>query len=198
MNRAFYHNTTWVISSLLFSFSSWGNEAHHSPYAGQQHRAIKSLSAKDIEALRNGQGWGLAKAAELNGYPGPLHVLELREELALTAQQLKAIEGLYQDMLHEARPLGEQLIAQERQINEAFATGQINEELLSQLLSQVAKTRGDLRFVHLQKHLLTHQLLNAEQIAVYQRLRGYDADDPCAATPQGHDPMMWKKHHGCD
>jgi hypothetical protein len=48
-----------------------------SPYAGQQTRAIKALSPEDLAGLLNGEGMGMAKAAELNGYPGPVHVLEL-------------------------------------------------------------------------------------------------------------------------
>ena len=55
-----------------------------SPYAGQETRAIKALSPEDLEELRTGAGMGLAKAAELNGYPGPLHVLALAKELQLT------------------------------------------------------------------------------------------------------------------
>src|ERR1043166_1905183 len=44
-----------------------------SPYAGQQSREIKSLSDQEIDGLKNARGLGLAKAAELNGYPGPRH-----------------------------------------------------------------------------------------------------------------------------
>jgi hypothetical protein len=54
------------------------------PYAGQLTRSIKALSPEDIDELRKGAGMGLAKAAELNGYPGPLHVLALTTELRLT------------------------------------------------------------------------------------------------------------------
>ena len=49
-----------------------------SPYAGEESRAIKSLSASEIQALRQGHGMGYAKAAELNHYPGPRHVLDRR------------------------------------------------------------------------------------------------------------------------
>ena len=47
---------------------------HASAYAGQQSRAIKSLSEQDVDDLLAGRGAGFAKAAELNGYPGPAHV----------------------------------------------------------------------------------------------------------------------------
>ena len=169
-----------------------------SPYAGQQHRPIKSLSADDISALNTGQGWGLAKAAELNGYPGPLHVLELRTEINLSGEQLTAIESIYQEMLNEAVPLGKQLVADEQALNEAFAQGMIDEYKLKSLLSRIAETRSALRYVHLHKHLITHDLLTPEQVRQYNQLRGYGESDPCEQVPKGHNPVMWKKHHGCE
>ena len=50
------------------------------PYAGMQNRAIKALSDEQIAQLRAGKGMALALAAELNGYPGPLHALDLAEQ----------------------------------------------------------------------------------------------------------------------
>src|SRR4051812_36526408 len=47
------------------------------PYAGLEQRPIKALSQQQADDLRTGRGMGLALAAELNGYPGPSHVLEL-------------------------------------------------------------------------------------------------------------------------
>ena len=46
-----------------------------SPYTGEEQRAIKALSEEEIGDLLEARGMGLAKAAELNSYPGPLHVL---------------------------------------------------------------------------------------------------------------------------
>jgi hypothetical protein len=37
---------------------------------------------------------GMAKAAELNGYPGPRHVLDLSPELHLTDAQTKLVRGI--------------------------------------------------------------------------------------------------------
>jgi hypothetical protein len=48
-------------------------------------RPIKALSAEQIADLKAGQGLSLALAAELNGYPGPRHVLELGKQLGETA-----------------------------------------------------------------------------------------------------------------
>lgn len=186
--------------SLLMLFEACDSQANElsSPYAGQQHRDIKSLSADDIKALNAGQGWGLAKAAELNGYPGPLHVLEMRTEIDLSEEQLTVIEQIYQDMLNEAVPLGKQLVADEQALNQAFAQGMIDEQKLKSLLSRIAETRSALRYVHLHKHLITHDVLTPEQVRQYNQLRGYDESDPCQQAPQGHNAAMWKKHHGCD
>jgi hypothetical protein len=50
-----------------------GQQGGDGTYAGQQTRAIKALSSQEEQDLRLGRGMGLAKAAELNGYPGPMH-----------------------------------------------------------------------------------------------------------------------------
>jgi hypothetical protein len=84
------------------------------PYAGMQARAIKALSAEQIADLKAGRGLSLALAAELNGYPGPRHVLELVEQLGLTDQQRADVQRLFDDMTAEVVPLGERLIAQGR------------------------------------------------------------------------------------
>jgi hypothetical protein len=76
------------------------------PYAGMQARAIKALSAEQIADLKAGRGLSLALAAELNGYPGPRHVLELVEQLGLTDQQRADVQRLFNDMTAEVVPVG--------------------------------------------------------------------------------------------
>jgi hypothetical protein len=164
---------------------------------GQEYREIKSLSSQDIEELQNGKGWGLAKAAELNGMPGPLHLLEMKEEIELSDIQISQIERLYEKMKNDAIPLGLELIALEKKLNNGFADRTINEKGLKGLLEQIANTYMALRYVHLSAHLKTPSILTPSQIETYNKLRGYFADDPCKDVPKGHDPEMWKKHHAC-
>jgi Spy/CpxP family protein refolding chaperone len=170
--------------------------AGHTPYAGMQDRPIKSLSDNDINELRRGGGWGLALPAELNGMPGPSHVLELKDKLSLSAAQVTQIQKLFDDMKKAAIPVGERLIAAEEAIEKAFASGRVDEPSLRRLLVAAEAARTELRFIHLSQHYKTTPMLTRDQVKAYNVLRGY-ADDPCKNIPQGHDPEMYKKHMGC-
>ncbi len=75
-----------TIVLLPLSVYSASHDTHRSKYAGEENREIKSLSADDIDELRNGGGWGLAKAAELNGVPGPAHLLEMKKEIDIVCR----------------------------------------------------------------------------------------------------------------
>jgi len=191
--------TIQVLILLLiptFAFSE-ADHSHKSKYAGEEKREIKSLSATDIEELQNGKGWGLAKAAELNGVPGPVHLLEMKEEIDLNAEQIRAIKNLYRKMKQEAVPLGLELIELERELNNHFANRTITDEILRQILQEIVHVHRQLRYVHLSTHLKTPDILQSEQIILYNKLRGYSSDDPCENVPKGHDPEMWKKHNNC-
>lgn len=167
-----------------------------SPYAGLETRDIKSISEQDIADLRRGAGWGLALAAELNGVPGSAHLLELKDEIGLTEDQVSAIEAIFAAMQAEARAAGARLIAAEQAIEAAFRTGDLTEEVLRSLIADAETARADLRFIHLSRHLETPPLLMDEQIARYNRLRGYAAD-PCASVPEGHDAEQLRRHNNC-
>jgi Spy/CpxP family protein refolding chaperone len=186
-----------TIVLLPLTSNAASDDSHRSEYAGEENREIKSLSEADIDELRNGSGWGLAKAAELNGVPGPVHLLEMKKEIELSPEQIEKIEALFEQMRDQAIELGTTLIERERELNSHFAQGTITEESLRDVLGQIAQVRAQLRFVHLSAHLKTPDIVTAEQIALYNRLRGYSSDDPCTNIPAGHDPEMWKKHNNC-
>lgn len=163
----------------------------HAPYAGQQSRVIKSLSAADIEALRQGRGWGFAKPAELNGYPGPLHVLELRDALGLNAAQRARIEAIYGDMKAAAQRVGRDFLAAEQALDAAFAGGNATADKVEALTVAAARLRAKLQSVHLRAHLLTTPLLSPAQRHRYAVLRGY------AGSGHGsrHQKGSHKGHH---
>jgi Spy/CpxP family protein refolding chaperone len=143
------------------------------PYAGMQARAIKALSADQIADLKAGRGMGLALAAELNGYPGPHHVLELGDQLELTDQQRADVQRLFDAMAAEAIPLGEKLIAQESELDELFARRVVTATSLGAATAAIGAIQAELRNTHMKYHLLTSGLLTAAQMQRYSELRGY-------------------------
>jgi hypothetical protein len=172
--------------------------SHVSKYAGEEGRAIKSLSSADIEELRRGGGWGLAKAAELNGVPGPVHLLELKYEIPLSDEQVGSISEVYETMKAKARRQGEILIELEIELDTLFRDRTVTEDLLREQLRAIGKARTELRYIHLSTHLKTPEMLNGPQITRYNALRGYGEASPCTQVPEGHNAEVWRKHNGCE
>jgi hypothetical protein len=149
-----------------------------SPYAGMQTRPIKALSAQQIDDLKAGRGMGLALAAELNGYPGPSHVLELSEKLALSPAQKERIQKLFESMKAESTSIGASLIEQEGALDQQFANRSITPDTLKEAITQIGTTQAELRNAHLKYHLETAQTLSPDQMRRYAELRGYSSDAP--------------------
>ena len=142
-------------------------------YGGEQSREIKSLSMQEMQALLAGRGMGFAKAAELNGYPGPAHVLELDVALALDATQRRRTQTLFEAMEQDAILLGKALVEAERRLDHLFASGAITPQSLASVLAETGDLQARLRGVHLQAHIEQARILTHEQVARYAQLRGY-------------------------
>lgn len=91
-----------ILTALLAGVAHSTFAAPAASYAGQESRAIKAMSAEDTQAFLSGKGMGLAKAAELNGYPGPSHALALASELGLTSEQRQLTQALFATMEEKA------------------------------------------------------------------------------------------------
>jgi hypothetical protein len=170
-----------LLSALGIASFVYANQPARSPYAGQEARGIKSLSDREVQDYLAGRGMGLAKAAELNHYPGPAHVLELADRLALSPEQKTRTQTL-KAMETRAKDLGKSLIEQEAQLDRMFASRQISREQLKSSLAGIARLQGDLRKAHLEAHLTQAEILTHEQIAKYFELRGYGS-----GAAAGHD-----------
>ncbi len=157
---------------------------HASAYAGQQTREIKALSPAQTADLLAGKGMELAKAAELNGYPGPMHTLELAAQLGLNAEQKQASETLMTRHKAEASDLGAQLVQAERALDQAFASRQIDATRLAAHTARIGQLQALLRKSHLDTHLQQTALLTPEQISRYAQLRGYAGPADTAAPAE--------------
>jgi Spy/CpxP family protein refolding chaperone len=154
-----------------------------SPYAGMQTRPIKALSDEQVADLKAGRGMGLALPAELNGYPGPAHVLALADQLGLSADQRARIQTLFDSMKAEAIPLGATLLDQEATLDRQFADHSITPEALKAETARIGATQAELRNTHLKYHLQTERILTHEQMQQYSGLRGYGS---AGATQHRH------------
>jgi Spy/CpxP family protein refolding chaperone len=166
---------TWMVALAIglvgIAPTAWPQT--HQPYSGLQARPAKALSDQQIADLKAGRGMGLALAAELNGYPGPMHVLELATPLGLSDEQRAKGAALFDAMKQEAVVLGERLIAAETSLDRQFADKTVTASSLREATHDIATVQGDLRLAHLKYHLATLELLTPEQAARYSALRGY-------------------------
>lgn len=149
--------------------------AQQQPYAGQQVREVKSLSAEEVQQYLSGAGMGYAKPAELSSYPGPLHVLELADKLVLTPDQRARTETLMHAHKAEARAIGAKRVEAERALDTLFAQRTMDEEALGRAVRAAAALEGEYRLSHLETHRRMRALLTDEQVARYNHLRGYGA-----------------------
>ena len=144
-----------------------------SPYAGEQARAVKALSAEETRDLLEGRGMGLAKAAELNRHPGPMHLLQLARQLGLSDANAAAVRRVFEAMQTEARALGQEIVAAEGELDRLFAHGPADAAVVEALTAKIGALQGRLRAVHLKAHIEIRPLLAPETVARYDSLRGY-------------------------
>ena len=116
---------------------------------------------------------GLALPAELNGYPGPSHVLENADALGLSAEQREHTKGLFEAMKAEAVPVGERLIEQEAKLDRLFAAREVTPANLNAATEEIGMTQVRLRQTHLKFHLAMMDVLSPAQVERYRELRGY-------------------------
>lgn len=163
-----------IVLFLLLGISAGAVAAENrSPYAEETTRTIKSLSPDKVAGLLQGKGLGYGKVAELNGFPGPAHVLELAEQLQLLPEQKSKTLAIFNAMQSQAKKLGAQLVEAERQLDELFTSGEISAAVVSSRLEDIGALEGQLRAAHVNAHLEQKALLTKHQVHRYNQLRGY-------------------------
>lgn len=178
-----------TISCLVLTLGLLPNlavAASASAYLGQEGRDIKALSNEEENAYLTGKGLGMARAAELNHYPGPAHVLELAVELGLTPEQRARTQALFATMASIATPLGKALVEEERALDRLFSSQTITPVLLARALDRIGSLQAQVRGVHLGAHLTQVEILSTSQRARYDELRGYKAAGQQADSSTKH------------
>ncbi|MCG9894245.1 MAG: Spy/CpxP family protein refolding chaperone [Fimbriimonadaceae bacterium] len=143
-----------------------------------KNEPIKALTETDMTGLLEGRGMGMAKVAELNSYPGPMHVLDLKQELNLTSTQEKKLTSMMKSMRDRAKALGKQIVTQEKLLDIEFRNAKVIPSKVSESLEQIGSLYGQLRWAHVKAHIETRAVLTRDQVALYDKLRGYSKDKP--------------------
>jgi Spy/CpxP family protein refolding chaperone len=163
--------TTIVATAGLLgtaSSVSWGQHGH-----GHEggHQAAEACSAEFDKVVGEGRGFGLAFAADQNGYPGPLHVLELKDRLKLTADQEAKAQALLHAMFVESKPKSARLLEAEAKLRRLFADRAADDAAVRATVAEVERARSEVRLVHLLTHLKTRELLTEDQRRIYHEAR---------------------------
>ena len=146
--------------------------AHHGPPGGTPHHALaQTCDGAFEENVRDGRGFGMAFVADQQGYPGPLHVLELKNRLGLSRDQEAKAEVLLAAMFAESRPKSARLLNAEARLRQLFAAGRPDEAAVRTAVGEVETARADVRLVHLLFHVKMADALTDEQRRVYQEAR---------------------------
>jgi Spy/CpxP family protein refolding chaperone len=153
-----------LVAGLLFAPAA-------APPAAPAQASHHACLEEERRAIELGEGFGMALVADRNGYPGPRHILDLKEELELSPVQVRDLEQLFDRMQARARALGKDWLAKESEIEQLLAAGPPDDAALRRLLAESAALRADLRWVHLSAHLEARSLLTPEQRHAYHAAR---------------------------
>jgi Spy/CpxP family protein refolding chaperone len=156
----------------LFGHAALTSGQHdHGGGQAQGHQAAQACAIEFEKVVGEGRGFGMAFAADQNGYPGPMHVLELKDRLKLTADQDAKMRELMHAMFAESRPKSARLLEAEAKLRRLFAERAADDAAVRTAVGEVERARSEVRLVHLLTHLRTRDLLTEDQRRIYHEAR---------------------------
>lgn len=170
--RTSFRIATAVLLGAVAASPAEAQHEGHPGYADTGSDTVKTLTPEEVSGLLEGAGMGMARPAELNGYPGPRHVLELADSLSLSPDRRRAARSIFESMQQRARALGRQIVETEKELDAAFARDE-DPDSLRALVTRIGELEGELRWTHLEAHLRMADELSRHQRMEYDRLRGY-------------------------
>jgi Spy/CpxP family protein refolding chaperone len=168
--------TAVALGAMVFTVGpgSAGGQHHGAPAgsgAPPRHKFVEMCATDFEQTIASGRGAGLAFVADQNGYPGPLHVLELKDRLKLTAEQEAKVQTMLTAMFAESKPKSARMLDAEAKLRHLFASGHADETAVRAAVADVEKARTEVRLIHLMFHLRTRGLLTDEQRRLYHEVR---------------------------
>ena len=170
---ALLFGTAETVAQYKGSGSGSGTGTAATPYSGFDKRQVASFSDAEVAAMLDGRGMGFALSAEINGYPGPAHILELADQLGLTTVQREVIRQRFEFMQVRAREAATRYVAAEKALDQAFRENVMDLVAIKRLTVEADNMRSETRFAHLQAHVEARRILAKDQLERYATLRGY-------------------------
>jgi Spy/CpxP family protein refolding chaperone len=133
---------------------------------------LGGVSEQEKEALLKGAGLGAGMIAMMNGYPGPKHVLEMGDELGLTAEQRESIGKTYGKVKAESVEFGTELVEKDEKLTALFASGSVSTGEVEKLSREIGELQGRVRAAHLNAHVETYDALTPAQREQLSSMQG--------------------------
>jgi hypothetical protein len=107
---------------------------------------LKTMSYKQYKAYLDGDDYDhMARVADLNHYPSAERTLELKKQLALTAEQWAKISAINIELIRKKKEMGRFMIKNERALDSLFRIKKIDEGNLAFLANRTGLYLGELR-----------------------------------------------------
>lgn len=165
-----HRHTRWAWARAL-SMAIWC--AGMAPAHAQARPPVAAtiVSHDDVQAYLTAKGMGMARAAEIDGVPGPFHALAMAHELGLTPDQLARTQQVFDRMEARSSTIGRQIIEQERLLDQQLSDPRVSAVQREAALQRVGQLHRALRQVHQEAHAAQRSILSAQQITQYRELR---------------------------
>ncbi|MGV8879516.1 MAG: hypothetical protein ACOH2A_10835 [Sphingobacteriaceae bacterium] len=132
---------------------------------------LKHLTTNQYNSFQQGSDvWGMGKVAELNHFPAPQKVFELKSKLSLNMQQEADLQEIVKKLNFKVKEMGAFMIKNERMLDSLFRIGKVNDGLIIYYTNRYGLYEGELRNAILQAHLKTKKILKPAQLRKYDRL----------------------------
>ncbi len=164
---------TWTAIGIVLAAATLAGAQHRHDGGRDRepHLAVQQCQQQFEQVIADGRGFGLAFVADQEGYPGPLHVLELKDRLRLSGDQQRTMKEMLEAMFAESRPAAARLLAAEQRLRSLFARGIADEASVRAALADVERAHTEVRLAHLLTHLKTRDRLTDEQRRLYHAAR---------------------------
>ncbi|MEM7053218.1 MAG: hypothetical protein AAF446_01590 [Pseudomonadota bacterium] len=171
MSSLLIASTLLLCTGLITTFSPVQSQQVQQASDNDKLEALQAMPERRFNGLLEGRGMGLARIANMKGYPGPMHVLEMAEQLGISDEQRAQTEQIMQRMRSTAKQRGRELIEAERRLEALFDGGLVQPSAVDAALLEIGMLQAQVRAAHLHAHIEQARVMTLSQIERYTELR---------------------------